>query len=571
MPYEEYFENDKKYKKGYKNLISQQAFNKAYIKNIKSDFLKRGNIKENDFKHPDKAMNIFKNNLIMHKEDKFYGFFHRSDKKCFISLENALEDLSNKMEKGVPNSLEGKHQDIEDIDNLYLKTIKICKEYLIKFCRFTITKEAKNRKYLVQYLLNYCTKERQLFRDKALELMYQKDERTLWKDILAESRIETIDITDREDIGKEGAATSEILTIGEGEDMKFFKDEEKLMSTEEAIDKLFPSVASFLDENDKKFLKEERGVPYSDIVDLINSMETNKPKEILQYIFSQVLSYKNSDKINDLNEIQDNQLLEMIKSIGKSDSLRYMAKDVAKIPDNSIISNRNVASSRMADLLGLGDIIAKSKKAKIKQAGKKSRVGNLMDKARGIPASKLLEIKAINPDLKFHISPNAKKQLMALQVLDTICGQIDRHLNNYFVTITENDKDVTIDSIQGIDNDLSFGNLKLDKMGKNKLPAFIDGEGQAIFNHMDKDLANRVLALSPEALKFIFADLISPGEIESLIERLEVVKSAIRAKSDKPNSEFLKDSAFFEKASPKELTDKDSYFSEICEALEIKD
>lgn len=516
-------------------------------------------------------MNTFKNNFMLHKKDKFYGFFHRSDKKCFMSLENILSKLNNIMDDNVPDSIEEKYRRIEDINNLYVNIIENCKEYLVKFCSFTISKEAKNRKYLVQYLLNYCTKERLLFKDKAIELMYQSDDNLQWKDILAESRIETIDITNREDIGKEGAATSNILTIGEGKDMKFFKDEEKLMSTEEAINKLFPSVDSFLDDNDKRFLKKEfllEGM-HTMIISMINAVKTYKiSKKILKSPIEQFeLEW---DKLDHLSEDQAAQLLEMIESACKASSLRDVAMYIAGIPDKSIISNRNVASSRMADLLGLGDIIVKSKKVKIKQAGKKIRVGNLMDKAKGIPASKLLEMKENNKDLKFHISQNAKKQLMALQVLDTICGQIDRHLDNYFVTMTKKGDDITIESMQGIDNDLSFGEFKLGIERVQNLPAFIDNEGQPTFNYMDKDLAEKVLGLSPEALKFIFADLISYREIESLIERLEVVKSAIRARSAQSDSGFLKEGDFFEKTSPKELTDKLSYFS-FLNKLEIKD
>ena len=159
---------------------------------------------------------------------------------------------------------------------------------------------------------------------------------------------------------------------------------------------------------------------------------------------------------------------------------------------------------------------------------------------------------------------------MALQVLDTICGQVYRDFYSILVTVTEQDNEVTIDSIQGINNELSFGKLRLGKERIGNLPAFIDDEGQTIFNHMDKDLVEKVLGLSTKALRFIFADLISSEEIQYLIKRLEVVKSAIRARSDKPNSEFLKDSTFFETASLKELTDKDSYIWCLKE-LSIKD
>ena len=496
-----------------------------------------------------------------HSNDKFYGFFHRSDKKCFLSLENTLEDLNDKMYKTIPRDINEKHEDLEDIDNLYLKTIENCKEYLIKFCSITITKEAKNRKYIVQLLLNHCTKERLLFKDEALSAINSKNDNLKWRDVLAEARTEKIDITNRDDIGRAGAGTSEILTIGKGDNIKFFKDEEKLGNIKDKINELLDNVK---DENAKNLYSKillsksfGKGLSYSDFIN-ITTMKTTQERK--QFINSMQLLSK-----NDLAKFSDEQIDEfsnIFSSISKADNLNYFATQLAKIDKNSIISHRNVATSRMGDLLGIGNLVAKSKRAKIKENGKQTRVGNLMDKAKGIPVFELETLKANNPKLKFRITPNAQKELIALQVLDTICGQIDRNLGNYFISITQSGNIVNIDSIQAIDNDLAFGKLKLTaSRDNNQLPAFIDKDGNATLSHIDKDIAEKVLGLSPNTLKFIFADLLSSSEIDALIDRLEQVKLAIESNSQKQG--FMLDNASWNETTLQDLSKGNNYVATL--------
>ena len=48
------------------------------------------------------------------------------------------------------------------------------------------------------------------------------------------------------------------------------------------------------------------------------------------------------------------------------------------------------------------------------------------------------------------------QQLSDIEVLDFICGNVDRHMGNLIYTV-ENNKIV---SVKGVDNDSSFGNLK---------------------------------------------------------------------------------------------------------------
>lgn len=52
------------------------------------------------------------------------------------------------------------------------------------------------------------------------------------------------------------------------------------------------------------------------------------------------------------------------------------------------------------------------------------------------------------------ITANLQKELIGLQWIDAICGQVDRHAENYLVKVDSVSKEVTV---SGIDNDFSFG------------------------------------------------------------------------------------------------------------------
>lgn len=114
------------------------------------------------------------------------------------------------------------------------------------------------------------------------------------------------------------------------------------------------------------------------------------------------------------------------------------------------LTNRNVASSRMAEALGVGSLIAKSETVEMREPGqKKGRIGNLMQKAEGQEASKYRDKyksgadnskkkKEASDKMAKKMTGNFQKQIASLQVLDYLMGQVDRHNNNYF--IQENDK-----------------------------------------------------------------------------------------------------------------------------------
>lgn len=224
--------------------------------------------------------------------------------------------------------------------------------------------------------------------------------------------------------------------------------------------------------------------------------------------------------------------------------------------DNTVrVSDRNVAASRMANLLGIGDLVAQTERAELHDAeGGGIQQGNLMQKAPGKEVAsffteRLRDEAIANADtsnangITSFISPQAQKDLMesaitpefmqsltSLQVLDSIIGQCDRHYKNYFANVRDDGK---LGKVQGIDNDFAFGFHSLrgqvdDSRLGNYGHKLVDFEGNIRLPHMDRKLADRILALRESDVRLIMADVLEDWAIDSLCQRGAEAQTAIR-------------------------------------------
>ncbi len=222
------------------------------------------------------------------------------------------------------------------------------------------------------------------------------------------------------------------------------------------------------------------------------------------------------------------------------------------------LTNRNVATSRVANLLGVGDIVEQSDKVQVQDNAKKqTHNGVLMSFARGTQGMKVAAsvrekttknlgtIEERENALTGILSPSMQKDLSSLQVLDYICGQGDRNTKNFFV---ENEGE-TYTHIHGIDNDMAFGtgvdqeeSMKSgredSRRGKYKsyLKMVVDSNNRLTIPHMDRQLAENILRVKPAELKFVLKDLIEPDLIEVAVKRLEKMQTAIRNELNEPQS-----------------------------------
>jgi len=231
------------------------------------------------------------------------------------------------------------------------------------------------------------------------------------------------------------------------------------------------------------------------------------------------------------------------------------------------MSNRNVAMSRVANLLGIGNLIEQSKTVRIHdQASGETVRGNLMTKAKGVSANGRISetIEKIQSDLdvnnrekmiKGMVAPSVQKELSSLQVLDYICGQGDRHEGNYFMESNTAENGAQMyDHIHGIDNDNAFSSgvdleaeTKKRKVGVCKLGMVVDSNDNLVIAHIDEQLAENIMNIDPHELEIALKDLIEPQFIDYTLQRLKKVKNAIAKEQKKEDSKILKDNQWNEK------------------------
>ena len=193
----------------------------------------------------------------------------------------------------------------------------------------------------------------------------------------------------------------------------------------------------------------------------------------------------------------------------------------------SSVPGRNVAMSRVANLLGVPGLVARSVPITVNtDSGVKS--GIFMEKAKG---NVLPDIRqGMNP----HRSPladidedsfggEALKQLADLQVLDYLCMNVDRHHGNMTYTVDPDTNRIT--GIMGIDNDLSFGtaNMKNDKPMQN-------GSCLDDINVISEQTAQALSQLTPELLSTALEGTgLKKEEIDAACQRLQQLQDRLNA------------------------------------------
>ena len=229
-------------------------------------------------------------------------------------------------------------------------------------------------------------------------------------------------------------------------------------------------------------------------------------------------------------------------------NFRMFANGIACIPSGARIDIRNVATSRLSEALGEPDLVAKSRLAVLREEGVPDKEGIIMAKATGKSSQQL------SKDLRFfaeqavmgqgvyqiRLSKDVQRKFANLQLLDYIAAQMDRHEGNYFVDYEILDMgtgagavEFYITSIQGIDNDLSFGlrNIKELFAGKYWLPKFNDLNGYLSLPYIDKGFFTRLLEFQKlgerGVMSYIFADLLTERERQALQNRFEKMELAV--------------------------------------------
>lgn len=193
-----------------------------------------------------------------------------------------------------------------------------------------------------------------------------------------------------------------------------------------------------------------------------------------------------------------------------------------KIEEGARIDSRNSAMSAVSDLLNVPKLVARSTNMRFIDEEGRVMDGTIMDFSPHLDLNDTREVfnQVNDHPLEGENAYKAIKQMADLQVLDYICGNVDRHAGNLMYEVNEQGE---IIGVQGIDNDSSFGNFGPLTERFNRLP------GPDNMNCVTKSMVNTIMKMEPAMLRFALRGRgLSDKEMDFACKRLKDLKKAIQ-------------------------------------------
>ena len=182
------------------------------------------------------------------------------------------------------------------------------------------------------------------------------------------------------------------------------------------------------------------------------------------------------------------------------------------------LDKRNSAMSTMADMMNLSGVVAPARSVVVRIGGKEM-AGTFMEFADGEDLSRVqkggpLDIIRVEDML----TPESVSSVADLQVLDYVCGNVDRHSKNMFYKLDTTDPlHPKCIGVQGIDNDFSFC-------------ARANGKSMADILNMKiirRETAEALFSMKPEMIKNVLGKYdLSQREIFGVLKRIGELKKA---------------------------------------------
>lgn len=202
----------------------------------------------------------------------------------------------------------------------------------------------------------------------------------------------------------------------------------------------------------------------------------------------------------------------------------FMNTEKLSIEGGANIDKRNTAMSIVANLFGRSDLLANSVSMTI-GTGQEKQTGTFMEFVKG--ASDLAHLKKDDPFFDCEIATGIDrrpvlKDMADLQVIDYICGNVDRHTGNMLYVFDQDEYgDTYLKGIKAIDNDASFGRRDL----SNGLQRLSNVAGMKVIS---SSMANLVRKITPATLKLSLKGTgLSDAAINEAVARLRDVKQGI--------------------------------------------
>lgn len=370
---------------------------------------------------------------------------------------------------------------------------------------------------------------RKNFSDVAWQAFYDGEQVT-WGALLKRAgQDQVIDITGQK-TGRMGQAMSAVTTIGTGEDTQFFKEDEFIQGEKEIIRDAKEEIKGGLATEEERQSVDRFCYAHGDqisqmdrVLELLRNAGDGQGK----------LDLNNADLLKLLNEsgamakVDASYLSnETAAKIMKAVLRRRMAAGIGAnlgLEEGQGLSERNVATVRMASILGMKEQVVHSQQVKLVQDGA-SRSGFVMNKAKGLDYTHLHKAAPPGHD---EYTGEFQRQLMNLQLLDNICGQFDRHLNNVFFDYAKEGKKVRIRGITGIDNDMAFGTKYITHGTQIHMRSCMDKDGNYIFPVVDRDFYEHLMTISEDTIEGELEMIKDPKYIRALLYRLNRVRDGI--------------------------------------------
>ncbi len=197
-----------------------------------------------------------------------------------------------------------------------------------------------------------------------------------------------------------------------------------------------------------------------------------------------------------------------------------------RLQEGSRVDSRSSAMSAVAQLFGRSNLLARSSNMRFVDKKGRTQEGTIMEFSDGLDLNREYDyFKQISDDpFSGPDTDRLLKQLADLQVIDYICGNIDRHAGNMMYLTDDNGK---IIGVQGIDNDSSFANRYFGKENYNSLV------GTDNMNCITRSMADKILGMTPAMLKFTLRGRgLSENELSYSVRRLTDLQRAIKKGRD---------------------------------------
>lgn len=261
--------------------------------------------------------------------------------------------------------------------------------------------------------------------------------------------------------------------------------------------------------------------------------EPNSPSQLTDTNKTAMLRWLNDNAMVAMEDLEEmakkdsfwNYICQMMFSVSVATMTvgAHISKDLHAQSLGGNINKRNNAMYDYASLLGEPELLAKSSSMTLADGGKKLH-GTFMVNAEGVERKALYQVACQNRrDLL--ISGSGLRDLSKLQIIDYLCGNFDRHYDNWFYKYEETNQEVRITGVQGIDNDASFGTVQ--HKGKGVLSYMSRLEDIKV---IDKQLAQNILSADFEKIeeRLHLAEL-SAEEIDAARQRLSDLQKRLRS------------------------------------------